>query len=46
MRVGHQARIGIDTIIGNGLPLMRLGMRLDGVTLAPEATPCQPKEEI
>lgn len=40
MRIGWQARVGIDAIVGRE-PLARLGMRLDDVVLAPEAKPCE-----
>jgi phage tail-like protein len=45
MRVGVQASLGVDTIIAAGSRPMRLGMSLDGVTLAQAAVPCNANEE-
>jgi phage tail-like protein len=45
MRVGVQARIGVDSIVAAGPPAMQLGMRVEGAVLAPPAEPCVMKEE-
>lgn len=45
MRVGAQACIGVDTIIAQGPPAVRLGMPLDTATLAARAEPCETEEE-
>jgi phage tail-like protein len=45
LRVGVQASVGVDTIIAAASLPMRLGMQLDGVTLAQTAAPCDAKEE-
>jgi phage tail-like protein len=41
MRVGAQARVGIDAIVGNGLPRAQIGKRLAGVQLATESRECE-----
>ncbi len=41
MRVGAQARIGIDAIIANGPEPAQIGSNLDTVTLAEQGTPCE-----
>ncbi|MGH8554141.1 MAG: phage tail protein [Gammaproteobacteria bacterium] len=45
MRVGAQACIGIDTIVAQGPPAVRIGMPLDTATLAARAEPCETEEE-
>lgn len=40
MRVGVQARVGIDAIVASGPPAARLGLVLGGAVLATEAEPC------
>jgi phage tail-like protein len=45
MRVGAQARVGIDTVVGDGLPPAQLGIRLDGVTLASQDRDCHKNKE-
>jgi phage tail-like protein len=42
MRVGAQARVGIDAIVGGGTPVAQVGMTLDTGTLATEAEACEP----
>jgi phage tail-like protein len=44
MRVGHQARLGIDTIVADGPPAARLGSPLASGVLAAERQPC-PEED-
>jgi phage tail-like protein len=41
MRVGVQARVGIDAIIAQGPPAARFGMPLDTGVLAAESGPCK-----
>ena len=45
MRVGSQARIGVDAIIAQGPPAVQLGMPLDVATLAARAESCETAEE-
>ena len=45
LRVGVQARVGIDAIVGQGAPAARVGRALDGVTLAATAEPCEARED-
>jgi hypothetical protein len=45
MRVGAQARVGVDAIIAQGPPVLRFGMPLDTATLAARAEPCETAEE-
>jgi phage tail-like protein len=40
MNVGWQARIGVDSILGNGFPPLRLGQTLGAKSLAAAAAPC------
>jgi phage tail-like protein len=44
MRVGVQARVGIDAIIAQGPPRAQFGGRLDMSVLADTAEPCVPEE--
>jgi phage tail-like protein len=46
MRVGAQARIGIDAIVAEGPSPMQTGLTLGLATLAAEAVPCKPTEEL
>jgi phage tail-like protein len=45
MRVGVQARVGIDAIVAQGPPAAQTGMVLGVGRLAAEAVPCEPEEE-
>ena len=45
MRVGAQAHVGIDTIVGQGPPAAQLGAVLGLGTLAAAAEPCVTREE-
>jgi hypothetical protein len=45
MRVGVQARIGIDAIIAQGPPAAHVGMVLDTGVLAAKTEPCQLEKE-
>jgi phage tail-like protein len=45
MRVGAQARVGIDAIVGQGPPAAQLGMVLGLGTLAAAAEPCRIEED-
>jgi phage tail-like protein len=45
MRIGAQARIGIDSIIAAGQPPAQIGMALGGRVLAAQAAPCANPEE-
>ena len=40
LRIGAQARIGIDTVIAAGAPPAQIGMPLGGRALAAQAVPC------
>ena len=46
MRIGAQARIGIDTIVAAGPPAAQLGMPLGGRALASDAAACANPEDI
>jgi phage tail-like protein len=41
MRVGVQARVGIDAIVAQGPPPAQIGMRLDSGVLVDQTTPCE-----
>jgi hypothetical protein len=45
MRVGVQARVGIDAIVAQGPPVAQTGMILGLGTLAAAAEPCEMEEE-
>jgi phage tail-like protein len=46
LRVGVQARVGLDAIVGQAAPAVQVGgTRLGHATLAADATPCEPGEE-
>ncbi len=45
LRIGLQAAIGVDAIVGGGLPL-RLGQPLDATPLALAAVPCSSEMEV
>jgi hypothetical protein len=45
MRVGAQARLGIDTIVSQGPPPAGIGVALDTAVLAEQATVCPEMEE-
>lgn len=44
MRIGWQARVGIDAIVAQGLPHTQIGNQLGGTALAAEAQPCEMEE--
>ena len=43
MTIGWQARVGIDSILGDGLPPLRLGQAMGATSLAAAAAPCTPE---
>jgi hypothetical protein len=45
MRVGVQARVGIDAIVAEAPPAAQTGMVLGMGRLAAEAEPCETEEE-